>query len=164
MTNQPQPTQDDLHEAIEYWLFTRSETQELLHSLTDEQLLFTPEGPKWQPLYYQFTCMVRVQLAYAKALRTGGMDFAYFADKSLPGKRSLKSRQQLDTAFNRAKGIWQSAITTIGSVKWYDQNVSVAGHIYRLVSHERMHQGQLISYFTLAGYKLPPNFKQIWAL
>lgn len=164
MVSQSPPTQDELREAIEYWIFTRSETRELLRSLTDEQLLFKPNGSKWQPLYYQFTCMLRVQLAYAKALRTSEMDFAYFVDKSLPGKHSLKSRQQLEAAFDGVKDIWQSAITAIGSVKWHDQYVSVAGHIYRLVSHERLHQGQLVSYFTLAGYNLPPEFKQNWAL
>jgi len=164
MISQLLPTQDELHEAIEYWIFTRSETRELLGSLTDEQLLFRPQGPKWQPLYYQFSCLVRVQLAYAKALRTGEMDFAYFVDKSLPGKHSLTTRRQLDAAFDGTREIWMSAISAIGSVHWLDQELSVAAHIYRLVSHERLHQGQLISYFTMAGYELPPNFKQTWAL
>ena len=164
MTNQLQPTQEVLQEAIEYWIFTRSETRELLNSLTDEQLLFTPEGPKWQPLYYQFTCMLRVQLVYAKALRTGTMDFAYFVDEALPGKHVLKTRQELNTAFDNAMEIWKSSIATGDGVRWLDQEISAAGHISRLVGHERLHHGQIISYFTLAGYELPTNFKQTWAL
>lgn len=155
------PTQT---EAIDAWIFARGETRELLGSLTDEQLLFKPEGDKWQPLYYQFACMVRTQLVYAKALQAGVMDFGYFADASLPAKHSLKTQEALSAAMDAAVDIWKTAIATGNSVDWEGQTASTAGHIYRLISHERLHHGQLISYFTLAGYDLPPKFKGNWAL
>lgn len=153
-----------MNEATEYWIYTRSETRELLRNLTDEQLLFKPEGPKWQPLHHQFTCMIRVQLAYAKALRTGEMDFAYFREESLPGRHSLKTREQLDAAFDNIREVWKAAIATGKDVRWLDQDVSAAGHIYRLVAHERLHHGQIISYCTMAGYDLPASFKESWSL
>ena len=67
-----------MEEAINAWIFTRTETKELLAALDDEQLSFKPEGDKWQPMYYQFACMIRTQHIYTKALNTGIMDFAYF--------------------------------------------------------------------------------------
>lgn len=33
-----------------------------------------------------------------------------------------------------------------------------------LSEHERLHHGQFISYFTLAGFELPKAFKSNWAL
>ncbi|HSX30688.1 MAG TPA: DinB family protein [Candidatus Saccharimonadales bacterium] len=153
-----------MDEAIDAWIFARSETRELLKTLDDQQLLFTPQGDKWQPLYYQFACMVRTQLVYAKALQMGVMDNSYFDNPSFHDKHDLKTRMALETALDAAVPIWKDAIATGNSVNWYGKQVSTAGHIYHLISHERLHHGQLISYFTLAGYELPQAFKQNWAL
>lgn len=153
-----------MSEALDAWAFARSETEELLHCLADDQLGFTPEGDKWQPLYYQFACMIRTQLVYAKALREGKMNFAYFDDNSLPDKHALLTKQDLLRAMDVAAQEWKAAIATGNSVDWQGKSVSTGGHVYRLVSHERLHHGQLISYFTMAGYDLPPIFKQNWAL
>lgn len=49
-------------------------------------------------------------------------------------------------------------------IVWPDFSAPLALHISNLLEHERMHLGQLISYHTMAGYKLPSNFKQNWAL
>ena len=153
-----------MEEAINAWIFTRTETKELLAALDDEQLSFKPEGDKWQPMYYQFACMIRTQHIYTKALNTGIMDFAYFSDDSFPKKHSLNTKDKLTSAFNATVPLWKDAIATGHDVIWHDEKTSTAGHIYRLIAHERLHHGQLIGYFTLAGISLPHNFKQNWAL
>lgn len=153
-----------MSEAISAWIFTRQETAELLNCLSDERLLFKPDGEKWQPLYYQFSCMIRTQYVYAKALHTGLMDFAYFGDSTLPTKHDSRTKAALQDEFSRVKTEWQNAIETGKSVDWPDGKTSVDGHIYKLIAHERLHHGQIISYFTLAGIELPPVFKANWAL
>lgn len=153
-----------IDEAMDAWVFVRTETRELLGTLKDEQLQFTPQGEKWQPLYYQFACMIRTQHIYAKALTTRVMDFAYFADSSFPDKHSLNSKAKLTDAFEAIVPVWKTAITTSDTVQWPEGVVSTVGHVYRLIAHERLHHGQLISYFTLAGYELSSNFKQNWTL
>ncbi|HSX17572.1 MAG TPA: DinB family protein [Patescibacteria group bacterium] len=152
-------------EAVGDWKFARSETMELLDALSDEDLAFVPEGEKWQPLYYQFACMARTQLVYAQALKTGSMDFAAFGDPSLPSKFEQNTGEALRKLFAKSSAAWADAIAdSAPNVQWPGHRASVSGHIYRLISHERLHHGQLISYFTLAGIDLPPKFKANWAL
>lgn len=154
-----------LEEALRDWRHARSETLELLGSLSDEDLLFRPEGFGWQPLFYQFACMARTQLVYAKALQSRSMDMQYFSDPALPDKQQQNNHERLKALFQQAEIIWQSATQTGVSVHWPDgDTISLPAHIYRLIGHERLHQGQLISYFTMAELSLPPKFKQNWAL
>lgn len=153
-----------MDEAINAWIFTRGETRELLGALSDEQFQFRPEGEKWQPLYYQFGCIIRTQYIYAKALETGVMDFAYFADASFPDKHASRTKAELARAFEAASRHWEEVLADAKFVDWQGQTISSAGHVYRLIAHERLHHGQLISYFTMANIELPPNFKQNWAL
>lgn len=153
-----------IEEALRDWKFTRSETLELLRALDDKQLSFRPEGEKWQALAYQFACIGRTQMIYTRALESEVMDFAYFADSSFPNKLELKKRTPLEELLQRSNGEWLTALATSRRVKWPEHTLSVPAHVYRLISHERLHHGQLISYFTIAGFELPPRFKANWSL
>ena len=44
---------------------------------------------------------------------------------------------------------------------WGDYKASVYSVIVVLQEHERLHHGQLITYFTLAELEFPKNFKRI---
>lgn len=147
------------------WRFVRSETLELLSVLSDETLLFKPEGDKWQPAYYQFACIARTQMVYAKALAEGKMEFKFFGDPMLPDKHVLRAKADLLRWLNDSDKAWLEALKNAkGDVKWPGMSVTVSSHASRLMGHERIHHGLLIAYFTLAGWDLPPNFKQNWAL
>lgn len=154
-----------MDEFLRDWCFARSETLELLHSLDDEQLAFKPKGSTWQSLAYQFVCIARTQLVFAKALAAGNMDYMLFRDPSLPDKQSFQTKPELLKLLDSSNIIWLNALKNGPSnVQWPEREASKVGHGYRLIAHERLHHGQLISYFTLAGFALPPQFKQNWAL
>lgn len=154
-----------MDEFINRWQFVRSETLEILQSLSDEDLQFRPAGNTWQPLYYQFGCIIRTQLIYAEAARSGQMDFALFHASRFPAKADYQSVQSISSHLASSNKQWLDAVSlNTGSVVWPDGTASIAQHIARLAEHERLHHGQLISYCTLAGFELPPEFKQNWAL
>lgn len=147
------------------WRFVRSETLEILDALNDETLLFKPEGDRWQPVYYQFACIARTQMVYARALSEGKMDFKFFSDPMLPDKHAHRSKADLLALLEKANKQWLDALQSAGkNVKWPGMNVPAASHASRLMGHERIHHGLLIAYFTLAGWDLPPDFKRNWAL
>lgn len=151
-------------EMVRLWAMTRRETMELLESLNDEKLLFVPEGAKWQPLYYQFACMARSQLVYVESIKAEKMDFSFFKDPGLPDKHANKTKAELKQLLETADVSWRNVLSSGVSVLWGDEAVSINGQIARMVAHERLHHGQLISYFTLAGFEFPESFKMNWAL
>lgn len=154
-----------MDEFLKRWNFVRSETIEILNSLDDERLTFKPEGEKWQALYFQFGCIGRTQLVYATAAETGLMDFSLFRSKNLPSKTDNQTKVSLESLLTTSNEKWVEVIhRSTAGVKWPDGNKSIQLHIAALAEHERLHQGQLISYFTLAGFELPSNFKRNWAL
>jgi hypothetical protein len=154
-----------MDEFIKRWQFTRSETIEILQSLSDEQLQFKPEGERWQPIFHQFGCIARTQLIYAKAAQSGVMDFSLFGSTAIPDKDSHQSKTEVLAFLDESNDAWLAVLST-GSetVKWPDDDKPIAVHIMSLAEHERLHHGQLIAYFTLANFELPPNFKSNWAL
>lgn len=156
---------DVMDDFIQRWQFTRSETIEILQSLTDEQLQFKPEGEQWQPIFHQFGCMARTQLIYAQATESGAMDFSLFRSAEMPDKDTRQSKVDLLAFLHESNEAWLTALSkNKGTVQWPGGNKPVAIHIMSLAEHERLHHGQLISYFTLAGFSLPPDFKRNWAL
>ncbi len=155
---------------VRQWNFVRSESLDILNSLSDEQLQFKPVGfSKWQPLYYQFACIARTQMVYARAIAEGKMEFNWFEDTILPDKHSFKTKAKLVKLLEEANKKWRESIVSKRFdeefvVKWPGFNQSVSNHIVSLISHERIHHAELISYFTMAGFELPENFKKNWAL
>lgn len=152
---------------ITRWQFTRSETLEILENVSDEQLHFKPEGDRWQPLSYQFTCCARTQLVYAKAVREGKMDFHWFGSGEFPSKDAFTTKDEIRSLLNTADEAWLEAVKNMPAnetIAWPDFSAPLVLHISNLLEHERMHLGQLISYHTMAQYELPPNFKRNWAL
>ena len=155
-----------MDEFIARWGFVRSETLELLDTLTAEQLSFTPSGSDtWQPMYAHFGCIARTQAVYAAAIERGVMDFGLFQMLELPEKKQFADKSFAITHLDEINRLWCAMLVKDVAVMWPgQQEVSLANHVMRLAEHERLHHGQLISYFTLAGIDLPKNFKQNWAL
>lgn len=154
---------------VRNWNNTRSETLDILKSLSDKQLQFKPTGEKWQPIFYQFGCIVRTQKVYTKAINEGQMDYTWFDDSKLMSKNDFQTQKSLIKALKLSDKEWIEAIRKRGSqedfqIKWPGFNMNLLTHITVFISHERLHHGQLISYFTLAGFELPKDFKNNWAL
>lgn len=88
--------------ALSLWNFSRNETLEILESLDDEKLLFTPKGEKWQPLYFQFNCVGMTQLVYTRAIREGKMDYAWFHEGEIKNRLKYKTKKELKDFLNKA--------------------------------------------------------------
>jgi hypothetical protein len=151
-------------EFVLRWKFVRSETMEILNSLNDEQLQFKPDGEEWKSILWQFGCIGRTQLVYAKAARTGTMNFEEFRTSSLPDKDAFRTLPSIKKFLNDADKLWLEAIKSKQSVQWPFGKISMALHISNLIEHERIHHGEFISYFTLAGFQLPEEFKNNWGM
>ncbi len=154
---------------VRSWNFTRSETLEILNSLTNTQLKFKPKGKKWQTMAWQFACIGRTQLVYAQAIKSGFMDFSLFHSEEMPQKTDFTTKEELLEFLKKCDKEWIEAIRSRRMeeefvVVWPGFKKSLPVHITGLVSHERLHHGELIAYFTLAGIELPENFKSNWAL
>lgn len=154
---------------VKLWNFTRAETLELLESLDNDKLGFKPKGPKWQTLFYQFGCMIRTQIVYTKAIKMGKMDNSWFHDPELMTKTEFKTKEKLKEKFEEINNDWISEIQSKREdedfqISWPGYKLNLMAHISTLNSHERLHHGQLISYFTFAGYEFPKEFKENWAL
>lgn len=154
---------------VRQWNFTRNETLEILKTLDDRKLSFKPDGPNWQDLAFQFGCMAKTQAVYAKAISEGRMDYSWFRDDDFPTRDTLKTKAELLEYLEKANKIWTEAIRSKRNdedfqISWPGFNLNLPAHISTLMSHERIHHGQIISYFTLAGFEFPSGFKDNWAL
>ncbi len=154
-----------MKDVIDIWIFARTELLELLSSLDDGQLKFKPEGNRWQPLYYQFACCLRTQLVFIRALNEGVMDLSWYGDKSLPNKHDMETRSKLlDQAEVNKEKMISALQSSRDSIEWSDGIRTKNFHIAALIAHERMHLGQIISYFDMAGFTLPKSFRDNWSL
>lgn len=161
--------QDLIISFLNSWNFTRRETIEILYSLDDEKLQFKPKGDKWQLLCWEFGCIGRTQIVYTKAIETGFMDFSLFHSTLMPKKTDYQTRESIIKFLKESNLNWINAIKSREKnenyiVNWPDTKVPLIKHIASLSEHERLHHGQFISYFTLAGFELPKGFKSNWAL
>lgn len=148
------------------WRLVRDETMSLMDMVNDKKLAYIPEGNKnWQPLSYQFACIGRTQLVYAWALAKGRMEVSDFTAKGLPDIKQPLTKAVILELLEWSESEWQKAL--IGGfehVQMGKEQLSVTSYVARLIGHERLHHGQIISYFTLAGMRFPTDFKRNWAL
>lgn len=154
---------------VRSWNFTRSETLQILNALTDEQLKFRPAGAKWKPLYNQFSCIILTQLVYTRSIEEGRMDYKWFHEEEITKRTNFTSKEDLLKALEEADKKWVQVIRNKREeddykIKWPGFNQNLLNTINSLVAHERLHHGQLISYFTAANFELPPKFKDNWSI
>lgn len=140
----------------EEWQFARGLTLDLLHSLSEEDLSFSPceaVGPLWK----QFRHAGRVQEDYMRALDTGVVEFDV-ARGSFTGTPTIEDLEaylaDLDCRlFNRLETLDSSR-----SISWCGEEVPVYEHLMRLVNHETLHNGQWIVYLRLLAKPFPPSW------
>ncbi|MBX9570972.1 MAG: DinB family protein [Candidatus Obscuribacterales bacterium] len=138
------------------WSFTRSLTTDLLHEMSDSDLLFLP-GPQLGPFWKQFRHVGRVQECYIEALSTRSIDFTPDG-KSYdqgPSKEWLQDYlQRLDVGlFEIIDNLdWESEID------WFGEKVNIFEHMMRMESHETLHHGQWIVYMRLMNKQVPDSW------
>lgn len=149
------------------WLSCHKDTHELLESLTDDELSFKiKETPHYPPLGFHFGCILSTQKAYAKMLQ----EKKYTNDYYLSFKEILEisnSVAKLKKLLEEADQALEESIKRIKDediFNWGDSASPLWIPLVTLTEHERMHQGRLIDYFSLAKISLPVNFKEKWYL
>lgn len=147
------------------WKFCHENTYELLSALKDKDLKFVPkESPKFQSLGFQFGCIVSTQQGFAHMLKNK----KYVSDYWFTTKeKSFISVKEAQKALKNADLFLEREINKLkdnDTFEWKSGKSPVWRVISWLTEHERLHQGQLIAYFTLANLELPPNFKRLWNL
>lgn len=163
------PYKDLVTGFVRSWNYARGESLDLLDSLDNGKLLYKPDGNKWQSIAYQFGCMARTQMVYTRSIKEGRMNYKWFHDPSLMGKNDIITKKELDELLDRCDKEWNEVIREKRReedfvIAWPGFNMGLLNHISALISHERLHHGQLISYFTLADFELPKRFKEGWSL
>ncbi|MBI2600551.1 hypothetical protein HYW42_01245 [Candidatus Daviesbacteria bacterium] len=113
--------------------------------------------------------MAQTQMVYAKAIEQGKMDYSWFRNEEFIDRSQLKTIKELMDYLMKANKKWVDVIRKRREdedfkIKWPGANLNLPNHITALISHERLHHGQIISYSTLAGFILPKGFKSNWAL
>ena len=154
---------------LQGWQSTRGETRAIVECLTDEQFQIRPPGAAWKPLYWQFGCIGRTQQVYTRALVTGRLDFAFFASPTIPAHDTFVTGGEIARFLDESEQEWIEAIRRRRqderyTVQWPEKDVPLVWHIAALQEHERLHHGQFIAYFTLAGLELPEPFRANWGL
>ena len=150
-------TSDLLEHFKVQWAFVRGLTQDLLESLSDDDLMVTPD-PHLGSWWKQFRHVGRVQENYLAAIETGSIRFgiegsSYFGG---PSKANLLSYlATLDTKL--AKCVASKGDSRID---WFGEQKSLGQHLMYLADHEVLHHGQWIVYRKLRG----SNFPQSWAV
>jgi hypothetical protein len=93
------------------------------------------------------------------------MDFSLFGSSEIPSKDINQTVNSILLFLEDADSTWLDAvINNDNGVIWPDGKKAIELHITSLAEHERLHHGQLVTYFTLAGFELPAGFKNNWAL
>ncbi len=147
----------DIQTALDNFSYHRKRTIDLLESLSDADLLHTPnenQGPLWK----QFRHLGRVHENYAEALESHRVNFS--KGKSY---RAGASKQAL-LAYLRGLGEELSKRSVGLSpdllIDWFGDAVPVDQHFVRLAEHEVLHQGQLIVYL----HSLKKDFPESWGV
>lgn len=142
--------------------WSRNNTLLILQELSDTDLNLKPEGDKWQNLGFQFACLVTTTDTYFRKI-TKFKDSKYgkvYFERKVYTKDDLTSGELLFK-------ILESQVEQLNDLlkemdeKALDKHLR---HLLNITNHEYLHQGQLVSYFTMFGKKLPARFKKSWAL
>lgn len=145
------------------WTFTRALTLDMLASLTDSDLLWSPAASNTAGAFWkQFRHLGRVQENYMDALDSGTITFSCDG-KQYDGGASHKALRDYLTTLDDA--LFEKLETADGGdvIDWFGEEVSVREHLARLASHETLHHGQWIVYCRLLNKSFPKSWS-VWGL
>ena len=159
---------DLIKELLGNWKFAVGQRYELLSVLKDSDLAFTPQGSeKFKDLQYQFACIGSTEKAYTEMIKNGlKFDVSLFS-KIKDDLVKLHTTTELKTKLEEIDRGFEDTIKNFSGDEVFDWG-DTTSPVWRLITvlqeHERLHHGQLITYFTLADIEFPDNFKKMWNL
>lgn len=142
--------------------WSRNNTLLILQELSDSDLSLKPEGDKFQSLGFQFACLITTTDTYLRKI-TKFKDSKFgkaYIDGKVYIKEDLNSKELLLKILDYQLNQYNDLLAEMDE-KALDKHLR---HLLNVMSHEYLHQGQLVSYFTLFGKKLPSRFARAWAL
>lgn len=143
------------------WQFTRGLTMELLTSLNDEELQYSP-SENLSPFWKQFRHVGRVQEDYLCAMESGELSFSPERGRYNGGC----SRDKLITYLNELDTELEQRLsdpTLHPTISWFGAPLPVSEHLMRLITHEVLHQGAWMVYMRMLGRSFPPGW-DAWGL
>ena len=146
---------------LSQWKFLRGLTQDLVESISQEELVITPHasvGPWWK----QFRHVARVQENYLNAIETGTVKFGFEGATY----QSRESKSELQNYIQRMDARLHALLQTEmrnTEINWFGKKLAVAKHLLNLADHELLHHGQWILYARILGKKMPPSWK-VWGV
>lgn len=151
----------NLESALQRFKFFRGLSLDLLTSLSEAELQFTP-GEGQGPLWKQFRHLGRVHENYADALWSGTLKF----DPKLGTFGASTTAPELKKYLEAVDQKMRATLTTLGpgkKIRWGKLNLPVSAHVHNMTDHEVLHQGQWVIYMN--GLKKPfPKSWSVWGL
>jgi uncharacterized damage-inducible protein DinB len=141
------------------WVFARKLTIDLLNSLSEADLLWTP-GKEVGQFWKQFRHIGRVQEDYMDALINKSINFS-LTNKHYNG---VPDRNKLIEYFRNLDQILSEKLHQIDfaeTIDWFGEKVDISEHLSRMLSHEVLHHGQFIVYCQLLKKQYPESWS-IW--
>ena len=146
---------------LSQWKFVRELTHDLLASLSENDLVWTPDknlGPWWK----QFRHIGRVQENYIAALKTERVAFSPNGAGYAGGASTAALAGYLERLDKEMLSAIQAAPASL-SIDWFGEKKSLGQHLLYLADHEVLHQGQWIMYQTQSGKPFPKSWA-VWGL
>jgi hypothetical protein len=144
------------------WRFARGLTCDLLRSLGETDLLFSP-GDRVGPPWKQFRHIGRVQENYLSALDTGRVVFTCEGvtySEGPSGQHLLGYLNRLDADLTRRL---KSMMENSRSIQWPAETVDLREHLTRFLEHEILHHGMFVVSMQILGRRYPESWR-IWGL
>jgi hypothetical protein len=153
---------DLIHRFEEQWHFARGLTRDLLLSMGEADLSFSP-GQGIGPLWKQFRHVGRVQENYQRAFASGRIAFGFEGTSYVGGA----SRQELIAYLDRIDAELTEKLRALGAtprlIEWPEENVDWFEHLSRMVQHEILHHGMFIYCAKLADKAMPKSW-EAWGI
>jgi len=156
-----------LEKLFKNFKWTRNNTIQLFDKATSNNILDFKQKTvmqskfTFQPLLYQFQCIITTTDTYYRKLSTNkNQDFGILVkDNQIVAKSAIAAseiKELLSLQLNTLEKLLRS-FDSEKTLKYID--------LVQIISnHEYLHQGQMIIYFRESGNKLPERFKKAWAL
>ncbi len=140
------------------WTLARGLTLDLLESLTESDLAYSPGGDLG-PVWKQFRHVGSVHECYMEALITRQMRFEY-RDKNFNAHPTKPLLLAYLRALNTEFIVTLDGLDWEQTICWSDEDrPTLFEHLLRLVQHETLHHGEWIAYLRLLNKTFPPSWK-----
>lgn len=156
------PNANRLAKFLSNWSFTRSLSLDLLRSLDETQLNWSP-GAGVGTFAKQFRHVGRVQENYIAAFDTGVIQFSSVNAGYRGGDNDIDALCSYLTHLDNRLRARLETIDGGMTIDWFGEEVSLWEHLARLDSHETLHHGQWIVYCQLLGKPFPASWS-VWGL